>query len=156
MEVVLQRLENHPLCTPGYLTIDGKAAGCMLEDPFQDNGDEIERGNERVEAGRYEIKQRKVLSPMTERYRKKYPWFGKQGWHLEITGIPNRKYVYIHLGNDHRHTKGCTLNGTYLYPNNMYGWKLAASTDKFKETFKTITDALEKGERVFIEIIDPK
>jgi hypothetical protein len=78
------------------------------------NGDHecyiLEDIDDLIPAGEYYVKPRKVLSPMTERYRKRFPWFE---WHLELQDVPGRKYIYIHLGNFEYDTDGCLLTGQW-------------------------------------------
>ncbi len=110
---------------------------------------EPEKGK-RIEAGCYEIKKRvteNYLSDMTKDYRKIYDWFD---WHLELQGVPDSKYVYIHHGNFRKDTKKCLLTGNEAgatYINN--------SRKTFEKVYKKISEILDlHEERVFINIID--
>lgn len=107
------------------------------------------RGKTRITAGKYQIKFRKVLSKMTQKYQKKFDWFT---WHLELQEVPNFKYVYIHIGNYPTDTDGCILVANVLDCRNAD--TISNSTEAFKELYLDISKRLKNREKVFIEIID--
>lgn len=96
-------------CTGGTLTCD-HLTFATLEDLPQDT--KI-AGITRIPAGRYRVKYREVLSPLTQTYRNKYDWFS---WHLELQDVPDYNNVYIHIGNYSKDTDGCILVGTKFVP----------------------------------------
>lgn len=106
----------------------------------------------RVVAGTYEVKLRKELTPLTEKYRRKFDWFS---WHLEICNVPNAKYVYIHIGNDETDTDACILvaNTLDLTPATKHGF-IGESTDNFKKLYLVLSEHLEEGNKAFLTIID--
>lgn len=66
------------------------------------------KGETRIWNGVYDLRLKEVLTPLTKKYRKKYPWFE---WFVEIIGIPQFTYVYFHVGNFEKNTDGCPLLG---------------------------------------------
>ena len=106
-------------------------------------------GETRIPSGTYEIKQRKVLSGLTKRYRQKYDWFT---WHLELQDVPNFTYCYFHVGNFESNSDGCLLcNYNVVGRKEFHGGN---STQAFKDFYEEVTLLLESGEKVFIEIRD--
>ena len=96
-------------------------------------------GETRIPEGLYKVKQRRVLSGLTKKYRAKYPWFK---WHFELQDVPGFKYVYIHIGNDDDHTDGCIIVGNSLKSNKVDDINnLGASTPAFKRLYKRMQDA---------------
>ncbi|MEM7551716.1 MAG: DUF5675 family protein [Bacteroidota bacterium] len=142
MEIQLKRLRNNGDTTIGRLTV-----GPIVSHSLEDEPREVKvKGETRIPAGRYEIKERQVLSGLTKKYRARFPWFR---WHLELQNVLNFQYVYIHIGNHDGHTDACILTG-YQQGN----WKIWESTQAFKDQYFFIVGALELGERVFITIED--
>ena len=106
-------------------------------------------GETRIPAGKYEIKQRKVESGLTMRYRQKYNWFE---WHLELQDVPNFSYCYLHIGNFESNSDGCLLcNYNIVGGNEFHGGN---STQAFKDFYEEVVALLDSGEKVFIEIRD--
>lgn len=147
MNLLLRRLKNNGDTTLGTLKDDHLFINMFtLED--EPRADKVAKET-RIPAGTYEILERKVLSPMTNRYRAKYPWFK---WHLELQQVPNFKNVYIHIGNTDEDTAGCILVGE----STADGWAIGNSRTAFTRLYHYIMGALNAGERVFITIIDEK
>ena len=106
----------------------------------------------RIPAGRYEIKLRKVESPLTKKYRSKYPWFT---WHLWLHDVPGFEFVYIHIGNTDDHTDGCILVGDGALSNaNEENGSVPSSRPAFRRLYDEILSAFDEGEQVFITIED--
>jgi hypothetical protein len=142
MNLILRRLRNNGGTTIGQLK-DGFINMLTLEDEPR----EVKvMGETRIPAGTFEIKERKIISPKTEHYRKKYHWFN---YHLMLQDVPGFNYVYIHIGNDDDDTEGCILVGE----KEAY-WKIEQSTSAFTRLYHYIMGAITAGERVFISIID--
>lgn len=66
-------------------------------------------GQTAIPEGCYDLKQRKEMSGLTEKYRNKFDWFD---WHWQLQNVPNFNWVYIHIGNTHLDSEGCLLVGT--------------------------------------------
>lgn len=60
--------------------------------------------------GTYELKERRDLTPLTQRYAAKYDWFC---WFAEIL-VPKRTGIYLHLANWSKQLKGCIAPVTYI------------------------------------------
>ncbi len=75
------------------------------------------KGQTRFSAGLYRLAIMKQNTVLTIKHRESYAahpdgeWFRKNpGWyHIEITGIANYSYCYVHSGIDDSHTEGCNL-----------------------------------------------
>lgn len=132
--------------TLGCFYIDSKPECFTLEDEYRDKK---VKGQTRIPKGRYEVKFREVVSPLTKKYRDKFTWFT---YHLEIIGVPNYNYVYIHIGNKDDHTDACLLLGDTLTNNQYEDGFLGKSTQAFERVYKKVSSVLRKGQRVFIDI----
>ncbi len=75
------------------------------------------KGETRFGAGLYKLQIRKEETVLTTKHRVSYgahpegKWFKEnQKWfHIEITGIKDFSYCYVHSGIDNSHTEGCNL-----------------------------------------------
>ena len=106
----------------------------------------------RIPAGIYELRLLKVLSPMTERYRAKFPdWFT---WHVQIMNVQNFQYVYIHIGNEEKDTDACVLLGDTANNNAVADGFIGESTQAYKRWYQQVVPHLEAGGQAFIEIRD--
>lgn len=148
MELYLSRYDHGEDHTAGLLRSCDGFLGYLLEDEYRSVK---VKGETRIPAGRYEIKKRMEVTPLTERYRKKFQWFD---FHLELQDVPNFNNVYIHIGNYERDTDGCLLvgNGTLYDPVRQIA-TLTNSTACYKSLYKLITNWL-LVDQVFINIAD--
>lgn len=151
MNLFLLRTSPGKESTLGQLYIDHEPECFTLEDQFQK---EKVKGETRIPNGRYKVEFREVVSPMTERYRKKHTWFT---YHLHVTGVRGFENVYIHAGNTDDHTDGCILLGDSLVNNrvkvgNIEDGFLGNSGQAYERVYKKVFTALKKGEEVFIDI----
>jgi len=152
MKLVSLRTSPGKESTLGQFYIDGQAECFTLEDQFQTKK---VRGETRVPEGIYEVVLRTEVTPMTQRYRKKYPWFT---YHLWIKDVPKFEYVYIHAGNTDDHTDGCLLLGDSLINNqvqvgNVKDGFLGNSGQAFERVYKAIHNVIKNtDEKVTIEI----
>lgn len=141
MQINLARDRNNGQTTLGGLFIDWTEWGCATLEDGPDSG--------RIPAGTYQIKFREVKSPLQETYKNRFPnWFT---WHLELQDVPGRKYIYIHLGNSHKDTLGCILVGQ---PAQDGEWMVWNSATTYKAIYIKVSEAINRGEDVFITIID--
>jgi hypothetical protein len=108
-------------------------------------------GETRIPCGIYEIKFRKVLSPLTKKYRERYSFFK---WHLELQKVPNFTHIYIHTGRLESHTDGCILVGHEQHKDVTTGkLSLKHTWSGFKHLYEYCEEKLQKG-KLFIEIVD--
>ena len=124
-----------------------------LEDEYR----EIKKyGETRIPAGQYQIKLR-TEGGFYNRYcnhknltiRKLTKEYGM----LEIIGIPNYKYVLIHIGNDEDDTAGCVLIGNEAKNNSIGRGAIFSSTLAYVSLVSSIYRAVERKD-VFINIVD--
>lgn len=97
MKAVLIRLEDNDenQSLGAFYLFDGiylKFQGKSLELPDRGNKKMVSR----IPEGTYTVKRRSSQ---------------KFGEHFHITGVPDRKYILIHVGNYYRQTHGCVLLG---------------------------------------------
>jgi hypothetical protein len=124
--------------------------GFLLEDAHRD----IKvKGITRIPAGFYPLKIRKIESELTLKHRKAYgDWFK---FHIEITGIPNFQFCYLHAGNDPEDTEGCVLPGdTLTNHHTVSNNPLAKSIQALKRFYDYVYPHLETGGNAFLEIRD--
>lgn len=145
----LVRFQSENDFTHGFLRINGKFECFTLEDEMR--AVKI-KGEKRIPEDFYKLAIRKELTPLTKRYRKRFPsWFK---YHIEIIGIPDFDMVYVHIGNDDDDTGGCPLVGqTCDSTKSKNGW-IGRSTQAFESFYKKIYPMLERGDDVKINIIN--
>lgn len=136
MKLELKRFSSGADSTLGILLADGVFECFTLEDEYRT--DKI-KGETRIPAGTYKVEKREVLSGLTEKYRKKYPWFD---FHFMLQDVPDFQYVYIHIGNDDDHTDGCLLVGDSIKSNRFNNDNnLTTSGPAFKRLYQKMSDA---------------
>jgi hypothetical protein len=136
MKLELKRFSSQSDTTLGLLFVDGEFECFTLEDEYR--ADKI-NGETRIPEGTYKVEKREVLSGLTEKYRKKYPWFD---FHFILQDVPNFKYVYIHIGNDDDHTDGCLLVSDIVKSNRFdENNNLSSSGPAFKRLYQKMSDA---------------
>ena len=112
--------------------------------------DEKVPGGTRIPEGHYKLGINENLSPLTQRYRNRFPWFSH---HIEIKEIPNYDKVYVHIGNSHRDTEGCILIADGVN---------AASTEKmilqsqkaYERFYKMVLPKINQNEPLTINILN--
>jgi len=135
--------------TIGQLLLDEKLLCFTLEDEHRDKKVYSET---RIPAGKFEIKYR-TSGRMHERYSKNFPATHKGM--LELQNVPGFSYIYIHIGNEEDDTSGCILVGAWLR-NSKGRLSIVAgtSTAAYLHLYSLISEVLDTGEKVFIEIYD--
>ncbi len=142
MKLILKRNKNNGDTTLGIIQDNFIRMYSLEDEPRKVKV----KGETRIPAGTYELKYREVLSPLTKKYRNRFPWFK---WHLELQDVPGFDYVYVHIGNDDDDTDACILVGE-----KSGNWKIWNSTDAFTRFYHYVAGAFAAGERVFISILD--
>jgi len=148
MNLKLQRVNDNGESTFGLFYIDEDFACFTLEDEHRTKK---VWGETRIPAGKYEVRLR-TEGKFHGRYTKRFPKMHKGMLH--IIGIPNFKYVLIHIGNTDDDTAGCLLVGDTVKNNVGKNGKVESSTIAYKRIYPPIAKALLEGERVTIEILD--
>lgn len=150
MNLWLRRFSSQEDSTLGLLFVQGEFFCFTLED--EERNVKV-AGETRIPKGTYFVKKRMVESPLTIKYRKRFPSFFD--FHLELQDIPGFQHVYIHIGNDDDHTDGCILVGDQVKSNIVDEENnLLSSTAAFKRLYNLISDALEDGQKVMIKVTD--
>ena len=136
MKLELKRFSGQSDTTLGLMFVDGEFECFTLEDEYR--AEKI-KGETRIPAGTYKVEKREVISGLTEKYRKKYPWFD---FHFMLQDVPDFQYVYIHIGNDDDHTDGCLLVGDSVKSNRFNeDNNLTSSGPAFKRLYQKMSDA---------------
>lgn len=108
-------------------------------------------GETRIPAGVYEIKLQ-TAGRMAPKYAQKYPWH--QHGMLCLQEVPNFTGIFIHPGENDKHTEGCILTGDWQRQNVTKAGLLKESMDAYKRLYLQMTAILNVGLRVTIEIQD--
>lgn len=152
MRIKLQYYYHNDVYSFGFLTIDeNKFKAQVIADPPRK---EKIAGKTRFRAGHFQLQINKADTPLTIKHREAYnkteQWFK---YHIEVTGIPDFKGCYFHSGIDAAHTEGCVLL--------MYALNCSVETNQGNLSLKAVKDfyeivypLLEKGEQIFIDVID--
>lgn len=148
--IYMQRLRGSDDASIGLLAMgqhEEAFQAFTCEDQFQAAK---KKGETRIPAGRYKVEFNQELTPMTVRYRAKFPWFN---WHLEIKGIDGFSKVYFHIGNDDDDTDGCVLVGSGA---DLPRMTISNSTEAYTTFYQKVSALLTSGVDVYVEIADEK
>lgn len=144
----LLRYSDDGQTTVGLLYIDKKFYCYTLEDTHHDVK---VPGETRIPAGNYQLGLRKELTPLTEKYRTRYPeWFT---YHLELQNVPKFNSIYIHSGGDHNDTEGCILVSDSLSISDTKTF-LTNSRNTFKTLYKFLSTHLDNNKKILIKVQD--
>lgn len=143
-----KRVDNTNDSTLGILKLDDVNIGFVIEDEHRDKK---VRGETRIKAGIYDLKILKLDTPLTLKYRAKYPWFK---YHIELNNVPQFIGVYVHIGNFESSTDGCQIIGTDAAITANGEFRNKYSTVMFKKWYLATYKALEEGKEVFWKITD--
>ena len=132
----------------GVIFLEGKQLCFTIEDGYRVIKVQDET---RIPSGRYNVKFKMSSTPMTKRYRKKFPdWFNH---HLELQDVYNFTNCYLHVGNNSSESSGCLLlNKGVTEVNGEYTGSHSVSA--YTKFYKLISDTLNKGEEVYIDVRD--
>ena len=149
MEIVNTRIASDNQSTLGLLTVDGKKFSFVIEDEKRETK---VSGETRIPAGKYQLKFRQAQTPLTKKYRERFPhWFT---YHLELQNVPNFKYVYIHIGNFESSTDACQVIGNKAGFDSNNHFRNFGSVDNYRKLYLLVSKSLESGEDVWYEIVD--
>lgn len=134
--------------TIGLLYIDNKFHCYTLEDTFR----EVKiAGETRIPAGSYPIELKREDTPLTKKYKEKYPdWFT---YHLELKGVTDFSSIYIHSGGDHTHTEGCILVSDSLSTGDANTF-LTNSRNTFKSLYEFLSNQIRDEKKIILNIRD--
>jgi len=107
------------------------------------------QGETCIPAGRYEIRLRRE-GGLHQKYLARFP--STHLGMLWLQEVPGFNWIYLHIGNDEAETDGCPLLGRVpvILPDGEF--RVASSTQAYLALYGRVTDAMERGERVFIEV----
>lgn len=148
MRLKLLRYSTSKESTLGLFYIDNEFECYTLEDTYRKKKIVKET---RIGSGIYTIELRKE-GGLNSKYKKKFPDIHKGM--LWLRNVPNFQYVYIHIGNESKHSAGCILVGDGVNNNINKSGFINSSTTAYKRVYSKIVKAIEKNESVIIEIID--
>ena len=145
LELKLLRYGSGPRSTGGALLIDNVFHCHTCEDEYR----AVKVPNEtRIPAGRYNIKLRHS-GGMNQKYTDRFSFHRGM---LHLQDVPGFEWIYIHIGNNEKQTSGCILVG--YTANSKGGFDVARSEAAYTDLYKIILAAYNRGESVFIEVID--
>ena len=144
MRLDVVRFSSGEESTLGLLLIDGNFACYTLEDEWRT---EKVYGETRIPAGMYVIKLR-TEGGFNHKYSRKFPLIHKGMLH--ITNVPGFTNILIHIGNEDDDTAGCLLVGDRLNNNIVKSGFISNSTTAYRRIYPIIANALERGEKVWI------
>jgi len=151
MKLLHQRLSDDNQSTLGILYKESVNRLHPLCFTLEDEHRDVKvMGETRIPAGVYKLGLQKNDTPMTLRYRKRYPWFKH---HIEILNVPNFIGIYLHVGNTDEDSAGCVLVG--LGSEMVNGIQsLTMSVLAFKKVYDELYDYLGAKKEVIYEIRD--
>lgn len=145
---VLQRYSDSGESTLGLLLRDGAFQCYTLEDEAR--AVKV-AGETRIPAGRYQLKLRQELTPLTQRYRSRFSWFE---WHVEVTPVRGFTNVYVHIGNDDDDTDACVLLGDVANNNRVSTGFISASEQAYRRWYIAMLNHLKGGGLAWLQVLD--
>lgn len=130
--------------TFGLLFIDGDFFCYTMEDVDREGEEKVKGKTAIWHDLKYIVQFRKVDSPLTLKYRKRFDWFT---YHIEIIEVYMFRHVYFHVGNDEYDTDGCVLLGYEARED-----RITKSVEAFKDFYERVGAALEAGEPVELNV----
>lgn len=147
MKIELLRYKQNHNSTGGLLFVDGEFICYICEDGHR----EIKvPGKTRIPEGTYDLILRNA-GGMNRRYRKKFSFHKGM---LHIIDVPDFEWIYLHIGNEARHSEGCLLVGLRPNSSDAEDFIIYNSTDAYKRLYLLISSAIENNEKVSITIKD--
>jgi len=110
----------------------------------------LEREDVIISPGRFKITLQKADTVLNRKYYERFPNF-HQGM-IWIRRIPRRRNVYMHIGNEPKHSKGCPLTGTYPVHLADGSAKVVSSTDAYKRLYGLLLPYLVDTEEYSVYI----
>lgn len=158
MEIELLRYSSQKEDTLGLLFVNCEFVSYTIEDEFRTK--KI-YGETRIPDGEYDVVL-KSEGGFHNRYLAKFGENFHKGM-LCITNAPDYKlknaglefqHILIHIGNRDEDTAGCILVGNTAEENITDDGNVGSSTLAYKRIYPPIRDAILKGEKVTIKVVD--
>jgi len=138
MENKIIRVAEGKHSTLSHLYIGGLFCCYLLEDTVRDYK---VPGETAIPPGEYGLSLNH-WADMNKRHVKRYPAF-HEGM-VEIIEIPNFQLVFFHAGNNHTHTRGCPLTGSYwVLINGEY--EVRGSRPAYEFAYPLLVEQIRKG-----------
>lgn len=161
LEYLLQRYSDNRESSLGLLFRHTDQRPFFVAYTLEDEArDQKLSGETRIKADRYEIEIHRVETPLTLKYRARYPtWFK---FHLMLRNVPGFTGIYLHSGRNDDYTDGCITVGDIVNNNSMGSGEITASVPCFMRLYKFLYDHLDYKEngkyvnKAFITIRDEK
>ena len=147
MKIKLIRYKSNANETLGKLYIDWEFICYTLEDEKR----AVKLwGETRIPAGSYELKLNTEVGK-NQKYKIRFPEMHKGM--IEVTKVPNFKYILIHIGNTDKDTAGCILVGSTVNDSGKK-WSIGRSADAYKLVYEIISNELYMNKKVVLSIHD--
>lgn len=148
MKIVLTRFGFGLDSTLGRLEVPGLEPCYTLEDERRIQKVHSETA---IPAGTYELALRGV-GGFHNRYKADARFRDIHRGMLHLLDVPGFSWILVHCGNDDGHTAGCILVGEHPIMTDAAEFKVGRSADAYRRIYPTIADAIERGDRVEVEI----
>jgi hypothetical protein len=156
--LLLNRLYDNGGDTLGILYYPDIQSNLRYVFSLEDEYREVKKyGETRIPAGRYEIQLRKeggIYDSYINHKNATIKALTKKYGMPEIIGIPEYKYVLIHIGNTDVDTAGCILIGNQAENNSNKKGFVSDSAGAYVFLVSAVYAAFEKSKRVFITVVD--
>lgn len=140
MTFILQRYSDNRDSTLGILLKVLEKQTVLQAYTLEDEFRAIKvKGETRIPAGTYTVDRQPLATPLTLKYRQKYPWFKN---HLEVKNVPGFQGIYIHVGNYDENSDGCILLGDVADNNSIGPGSVMQSTAAFQRFYQSVYDQL--------------
>ncbi|MDR2273515.1 MAG: DUF5675 family protein [Sphingobacterium sp.] len=147
--VNVKRIAKGENSTLSEIYVNGEFFCYGLEDSVRDY--KI-KGSTAIPAGSYKLGLN-TYGAMNARYNRLFP--GLHKGMIEIQGIPDFSYVYIHIGNNFGDTAGCLLVGyTMKLIRRISEYEIYQSKKAYKALYKRLLSLMAQGE-VCLQICQP-
>nr|MBC7614381.1 hypothetical protein [Pseudopedobacter sp.] len=133
--------------TLSHLYFEQRFLSYLLEDRMSTKK---EAGLTCIPDGNYELCLN-TTAPMNVRYQQRFPTLHKGM--LEVTGIPNFKGVFLHIGNNFKDTKGCPLTGHYWLKAGE-DFQVCQSAFAYLQVYPILLSVLRKEGKCSLSVID--
>jgi len=144
LNVKISRFRYGNKSTQGLIFIDGKFAGCTLENPDMGNQPSISC----IPTGVYRLGLRTVGGWNQKAANHSRIGPNHEGM-IEVQDVPGRTYILMHWGNEPKNTEGCVLIGTTYQPD-----YIGSSVDAYISFYDQVIGRLISDETAMLRIED--
>lgn len=144
MEIEIIKIEETTDSTLSQMRIDGRFFCFVLEDGYRE---QKQPGKTRIPHGTYSV-ERRTWGGFYEDYKRR---FGHE-FSIELSNVPNFKYILIHTGNTVADTDGCLLVGA-VAAHDGKNFLLRESTVVYKQLYAKVDAAFRRNETVQCHVL---